>query len=80
MKIEYKDWLSEAYSGEVRKLSHYTTKEKIIGITPMLFNRVMKPRKPNHKRRIVVQKRIAKLQKYIKRAWNGYSFGRVKAK
>lgn len=80
MKTEYKDYLHEAYRGEVRKLSHHTAKEKIIGITPMLFNRVMKPRKPNAKRRVVVQKRIAKLLRYVKRAWNGYSFGKVKAK
>jgi hypothetical protein len=80
MKTEYKDYLHEAYRGEVRKLSYYApTKNADFCVTPFVSRRVRKLRVPNAKRRVVVQKRIAKLLKYVKRAWNGYSFGKVKA-
>lgn len=78
MKTEYKDYLHEAYVGEVHKLSHHAAKEKSLGEVPFLTRRAFRLRVPNAKRRVVVQKRIAKLLKYVKRAWHGYSFGKVK--
>lgn len=35
---------------------------------------------PNAKRRPSVQKHLNKLTKYVKRAWKGYSFGRLPKK
>lgn len=75
---EYKDHLHDAYRGEVHKLSHHAPAKELHSEVPFLARRAFRLRVPNAKRRVVVQKRIAKLLKYVKRAWNGYSFGKVK--
>lgn len=78
MKPAYKDCISDAHIGECRKLSHNVRAvDETAAYRDALFKHRPVVRVPNEKRRPCVAKRIKKLSKYVKRAWNGYRFGKV---
>lgn len=61
MAIGYKDFISTSHIAEHRKTWHIENGKHI----------------QNQKRRACVQRRLKKLSKYVRRAWNGYTFGRL---
>lgn len=72
-EFEYKDAISSEYNLAFRKTWH-------IELKPNRFGRFGKGKKiethePNAKRRLIVQKRLKKLRKYVRRAWAGYQYG-----
>lgn len=68
MKRPYKECISDAHVAAYRKTRHLLNgKSGVLRI-------------PNTKRRPCVHARLMKLAKYVRRAWNGYSFGKVKTK
>lgn len=83
MATEYKDNLLSAYQGETHKLSHRVPCADLpkAKAEKFKFFRVKTTvRVPNTKRRKVVQLRVKKLLKYVKRAWAGYKQGKRSTK
>lgn len=78
-KTDYKDSISEAHRGEVRKTWHI---ERATSETEpyrhLLFKQKPNVHVQNAKRRPCVQARLNKLTKYVRRAWNGYRLGKLK--
>lgn len=75
MRAEYKDFISVEHRYAYRKTWHI---ERASYAGP--FIRTPATHVQNAKRRPCVQKRLAKLSKYVRRAWNGYNFGELKRK
>lgn len=71
-EFDYKDAISNEYHSTFRKTWHVER-----GIAPWKGAGRCDKHVSNSKRRPVVQKRLRKLNKYLKRAWKGYVFGRL---
>lgn len=79
--MSYKENISDAHRGEVRKTWHIErAKMETEPYAGILFKQRPNVHVQNAKRRPCVQKRLRKLMKYVKRAWNGYRLGKLKSK
>lgn len=70
--LSYREAISNEYHSAFRKTWHIER-----GIAPWKGAGRCDKHVSNTKRRPVVQKRLRKLNKYLKRAWKGYVFGRL---
>lgn len=76
MKQPYRIGISAANIAEHRRTWHIEVDRTVTALFKVKPCRHVQ----NAKRRPCVQKRLNKLGKYVRRAWNGYSFGELKRK
>lgn len=77
MKPEYKDYILDAYHAELKRTRHIIY--DFDAPDPMAYLGARRYEQ-NAKRKKSYKLKLAKLRKFVSRAWAGYSYGKIKAK